>query len=180
MKEQTLPQSVIDCLTGWCLTEKLLSDEEREALIGAADYKKTRYAIVDDEKLEGLQKLGLLYITKGDDSNRHFLFRNGAYPWISMTKDFNEGSTILLCFRDKDEPEAIKMWDRYFKEDEFQPIYNGLVSLLCRAIAFRKPTSFLDDAGLPLSEGFREIDPKDPTDAIYLEHLQIASVQIYG
>jgi len=180
MTEQTLPQSVTDCLTGWCLTEQLLSRDERDLLMEAADYKYTRYAIVEKVKLEGLQKLGLLFIAHQKSPECQFLFRNGAFPFVSMAQDFLEDKVIFLFFRDKDIPKANKMWDRFFKEDEFQPMYNGLVSLICRAIASRRPFIGLDDAQQPLHATQEDFDLNDLTHQLYLTHIQIASVQIYG
>ena len=161
MENQTLPKHVQDCLKGWCLDESCLSEDDRELLLEAADYKTTRYAIVDKEKIEGLQKLGLLYIAPNADMPKHprFLFRNGAFPYISMAQDFIHTSVVLVYFQDKDLPAANKMWSKFFKEDEFQNMYNGLVSLICRAIAFRRPENPRPECEL---------------------HLQIAAFLIYG
>lgn len=160
MEQITLPKDIIDCLQGWCIKESALTNEERALLLDVADFKRTRYAIVPKSKIEGLQKLGLMFIetTPTDPDQPYCLFKNGVWVNLSITQDFLEDHVIMVYFTDKDNPAANKAWNKYFKRDEFQSLYNGLVALTCRAISFRKPE----------------------TDHIYLKHLQIANLIANG
>jgi hypothetical protein len=179
-KENTLPTNVADCLKGWCLDEGCLTEDDRDLLIEAATYKRTRYAIVSREKLKGLQKLGLLYIEENgrEPDQPYFLFRNGAWVNMSMAPDFLDDCVILVFFKDPDMPAATKMWEKFFRADEFQNMYNGLVAMMGRAISARVQEEKVSGVYNPESD---EQEPGDfPHQTIYIQHMQIANLIING
>lgn len=180
-KEITLPTSAIDCLKGWCLTEDCLTPDDRDILIEAAKYKRTRYAIVPKTKLKGLQRLGLLYVEENprDKDQPYFLFRNGAWVNLSMYQDFQDDCVILVFFKDPDVPAATKMWEKFFRLDEFQNMYNGLVALMGRAIHARvQEEKVLGIYNEEEDDGGGMI--KFPNQWLYYQHAGIANLIING
>lgn len=137
--ENTLPKSVQDALQGWAnLNAEDFTSQELDLLSQAADYKESCYAIVDDAKIRCLKNLGIMTYETSSCGELFFMFKNGATPAIFMEKDFTIGYSILLFFGGGATQQESRTWKKYFKADEFQGMYPGLVSLICRAAHFRK------------------------------------------